>query len=144
MEIVIRQNQLKISEFQSTRIACGLEPLERTLVKRALTNSLLTLTAEWGSEVVGLLRVAGDGSFIFVLADVMVLPTYRNRGIASALLAHALNYIGALMPPGHAAMVSLIAAKGKEDLYRRAGFFETPCGSVPAQMVAFVRNSGNL
>lgn len=122
LEIKIYENSLTMAAMQSLRISCGLELLESGMLKRALTNSLLKITAVMGNQMVGMLRVAGDGCFIFVIADVMVDPAYRNRGIASALVKYALQRIEDMLPSGMTGIVSLFATKGKEDLYARLGF----------------------
>ncbi len=140
MGIEIRENRLKMTAFQSIRLMCGYELLDSGMLKRALAGSLLKLTAEDDGNTVGMLRIVGDSNFVFVIADVMVVPEYRNRGIASSLLTYALESVKKMIPVGAYATVSLFAAPGKEELYMKAGFKATPVKGIGKGMVATVYN----
>lgn len=52
----------------------------------ALGNSLAVLTAWDGETLVGLIRAVGDGETILYIQDILVLKSYKRRGIGSALL----------------------------------------------------------
>ena len=93
-------------------------------------------------RIVGMLRVVGDGNFIFVICDVMVSPEYRNRGIASALVEYALRSVEEMLPAGVTGTVSLFASKGREGLYSRLGFRELPNDWSGPGMQAFVAGRG--
>ena len=52
----------------------------------AFRGSLCVLGAREDGKLVGLLRAVGDGVSILFVQDLLVLPDYRRRGIASALM----------------------------------------------------------
>lgn len=128
MELKIYENMLTMASMQSLRVSCELPILEPELIKKALTRSLLNLTAVVDGNVVGMLRVVGDGIFVFVLCDIMVMPEYRNHGIASALVTYSLQCIEHMLPYGFVGVVSLFSVKEHVKLYKRLGFTALPRG----------------
>ena len=52
---------------------------------------LLTLAAYEGAELLGLIRVVGDGQTIVFVQDLLVFPEYQRKGIGSALLRAVLK-----------------------------------------------------
>ena len=46
----------------------------------------MNLTAYDGDALVGCLRILSDGCFFGTITELLVLPTYRKRGIGSRLL----------------------------------------------------------
>lgn len=61
------------------------------LLQQALSQSLDVLSAWDGDEVVGLVRIIGDGLTIIYVQDILVLNTYQNQGIATELMKQILN-----------------------------------------------------
>ena len=60
-------------------------------LRRGFDSSLLTLAAYEGSELLGLIRVVGDGQTIVFVQDLLVFPEYQRKGIGSALLRAVLK-----------------------------------------------------
>ena len=60
------------------------------MLAQALTHSLATYLARDGEEVVGLVRLIGDGFSSVFVQDLIVLPTYQRQGIGSTLMKQAL------------------------------------------------------
>ena len=56
------------------------------LLMEAIENSLYVLTAWDEDELVGLVRVVGDGLTIIYIQDILVLKAYQNKGIATELI----------------------------------------------------------
>ena len=137
----IYENRLNMVEFQKLRLASGFEPLESGRLKKALSASLVKLSAEDDGETVGMVRVAGDGAFVFVIADLLVRPDRRGEGIGTTLVNCAVDAISAMLPNGVWATVTLIAASGRESFYEELGFHKIPRGEVGNAMQAFVRGS---
>lgn len=50
-----------------------------------ISNSLDVITAWQDNDLVGLIRVVGDGSTIMYVQDILVLPEYKRKGIGSTL-----------------------------------------------------------
>lgn len=145
MSIKIYENIMTMASMQQMRLLCGLDLLESGMLKRALANSHFTLTANLGDRTVGMLRVVGDGSFVFVIVDVMVDPEFRNMGIASSLITYALSKIEKILPGGVLGTVSLFSIKGKETLYNRLGFKALPSGNMgPGMQVTVIGKKDTL
>jgi len=60
------------------------------MLSQALTHSLATYLARDGEEVVGLVRLIGDGFSSVFVQDLLVLPSYQRQGIGSSLMKQAL------------------------------------------------------
>jgi GNAT superfamily N-acetyltransferase len=51
-----------------------------------IKSSLDVIGAYDGEMLVGLIRTVGDGQTIVYIQDILVLPSYQNKGIGKALL----------------------------------------------------------
>ena len=60
------------------------------MLSQALSHSLATYLARDGEEVVGLVRLIGDGFSSVFVQDLIVLPTYQRQGIGSHLMKKSL------------------------------------------------------
>ena len=60
------------------------------MLSQALSHSLAIYLARDGEEVVGLVRLIGDGFSSVFVQDLIVLPTYQRQGIGSTLMKQAL------------------------------------------------------
>ena len=61
------------------------------MLAHALSHSLSTNLSRDGEEIVGLVRLIGDGFSSVFVQDLIVLPTYQRQGIGSALMKQALS-----------------------------------------------------
>lgn len=61
------------------------------ILTKAFAGSLLVLAAFDGKTLAGLVRVVGDGCSILYIQDLIVLPAYRRRGIATQLLKQVME-----------------------------------------------------
>ena len=62
------------------------------MLEQALYHSLATYLARDGEEIVGIVRLVGDGFSSVFVQDLIVLPSYQRQGIGSALMKEALEY----------------------------------------------------
>ena len=60
------------------------------MLSRALSHSLAIYLARYGEEIVGLVRLIGDGFSSVFVQDLIVLPTYQRQGIGSHLMKKSL------------------------------------------------------
>lgn len=60
-------------------------------LSEALKVSLMVVSAWDGEELVGLIRVVGDGLTIIYIQDILVLDSYKRKGIGSRLLKSVLR-----------------------------------------------------
>ena len=61
------------------------------MLEQALSHSLAIYLAHDGEEIVGLVRLVGDGFSSVFVQDLIVLPSYQRQGIGSALMKEALG-----------------------------------------------------
>ena len=60
------------------------------MLEKALSHSLAIYLALDGEEIVGLVRLVGDGFSSVFVQDLIVLPSYQRQGIGSNLMKEAL------------------------------------------------------
>ncbi|WP_035664940.1 GNAT family N-acetyltransferase [Halalkalibacter akibai] len=53
---------------------------------KAINQSLTVITAWNDNELVGLIRVVGDGQTIIYIQDILVIDNYQRQGVGSELL----------------------------------------------------------
>ena len=56
------------------------------VLRKGFDNSLLTLAAYDGEELMGIIRTVGDGYTVVFIQDLLVFPEHQRKGIGSALL----------------------------------------------------------
>ena len=61
------------------------------VLHKGFDHSLLTLAAYEGEQLLGSIRVVGDGYTIVFGQDLLVFPEHQRKGIGSALLQAVLN-----------------------------------------------------
>jgi len=104
-------------------------------LSKGLENSLYGVCAISENIVIGTARVVGDGATVFYIQDVIVKPVYQRMGIGYAMMEKVMDYIGRNACSG--AVVGLLSAKGKEEFYKRFGFWERPNDNFGAGMMQF-------
>lgn len=60
-------------------------------LKKGYMNSLLVLAAYEGDELLGLIRVVGDGTTVILIQDILVFPDKQRTGVGTALLKEVLE-----------------------------------------------------
>ena len=61
------------------------------VLRKGFENSMLTLAAYEGEQLLGLIRTVGDGHTIVFVQDILVFPEYQRKGVGSALLQAILD-----------------------------------------------------
>lgn len=61
------------------------------VLQRAVEQSLEVISAWKCEELVGLIRIVGDGLTIIYIQDILVLNAYQNQGIATQLMQQVLK-----------------------------------------------------
>ncbi len=64
---------------------------DSSALEQGFKNSLLVLAAYENNELLGLIRVVGDGFTIIFIQDILVFPTKQRQGVGTALLKTVLN-----------------------------------------------------
>ena len=62
-----------------------------SVLEQGYKNSLLVLAAYERNELLGIIRVVGDGFTIVFVQDILVLPSAQRKGIGTALLKAVLE-----------------------------------------------------
>lgn len=61
------------------------------MLMEAYSHSLYSASAFVNKELVGIIRLVGDGCTIAYIQDLLVHPDYQNKGIGTALIQNALE-----------------------------------------------------
>ena len=61
------------------------------VLKQGYKNSLLVLGAYENDELLGIIRVVGDGFTIIFVQDILVFPKRQRKGVGTALLKAVLD-----------------------------------------------------
>lgn len=61
------------------------------VLRKGFDNSLLTLAAYDGGELMGIIRTVGDGHTVVFIQDILVFPKHQRRGVGTALVQAILN-----------------------------------------------------
>lgn len=106
--------------------------MKRNIV--AIKGSIFIASARHNNKLVGIIRLAGDGSYCLHIAEFIVHPKYQRRGIGRKLLEMCLSFarkkkIGIDNNMGE---FTLFANIGVEKFYTKFGFMEAPNGMVLA------------
>ena len=88
------------------------------MLEQALSHSLATYLARDGEEIVGLVRLVGDGFSSVFVQDLIVLPSYQRQGIGRSLMKQALENFK------EAYQVQLVTEQTEKNVgfYRSMGF----------------------
>ena len=62
-----------------------------SILRRGFENSLLVLAAFENNELIGIIRVVGDGFTIVFVQDILVFPNQQRKGVGSLLLQAILD-----------------------------------------------------
>lgn len=65
-------------------------------LEQGYQNSLLVLAAYENDELLGIIRVVGDGATIIFIQDILVYPQKQRHGVGTALLKEVLNRYSAV------------------------------------------------
>ena len=108
-------------------------PLEQAAV--GLKNSFILICLRNGEGApVGLGRCVSDGGYVIYIADVIVCPEYQGQGLGRVIMETIMERIKETLKPGYRVMISLMAAKGKEEFYDKFGFEIRPNETVGCGM----------
>ena len=123
-KIQVIERKIEVREFIDLRKAVGWGIPDTTSIEKGLDNSLYCVCAQIEDEVIGMARVVGDSSICFYIQDVIVKPEYQSMGIGKKMMESVMIYISKNASSG--AVVGLMSAKGKEEFYKKFGFWQRP------------------
>lgn len=125
MDIQIVQRVVTTNEFINLRQSVGWScPEDKEAITLGLKNTLFSVCAEKNKEIIGYGRVIGDGAFTIYIQDIIIKPEYQRKGYGIRIMKEIMEYIKQNYVKG--TMIGLMAAKGKEDFYKKFGFIDRP------------------
>jgi len=89
-------------------------------VAESLPKSLFSVVAEKDGELIGTTRVGGDGALFFYIMDVAVMPEIQGRGVGTALMNAAIEFIS--NTSAKHALTYLFTGARRDTFYNRFGF----------------------
>ena len=122
MNLIIKENINNVEEYNLLYDAVGWEAYDKEISKKALANTIYSVSIYDREKIVGYGRIIGDGIVFLYLHDVMVLPEYQCKGIGSLIMNKLLEYIEKIKLQNPDLRVYLGASRGKEDFYKKFGF----------------------
>ena len=120
------KHDISVEDYNLLRKSVGWSEVNVAQAKVGIKNSLYLITAVHMNKPVGLVRVVGDGGYIAIIVDVIVLPDYQGNGIGKNLLQKVMGFLNGSLKEGETIFVNLMAAKGRESFYKQFGFDERP------------------
>ncbi|MGY3766279.1 GNAT family N-acetyltransferase [Vagococcus vulneris] len=86
-------NRLELTQIMSLYDSVGWTAYtdDYGTLNRAIRHSLFVLTAWDKEQLIGLIRVVGDGETIIYIQDLLVRPSYHRQGIGQELLKRTLE-----------------------------------------------------
>jgi predicted GNAT family N-acyltransferase len=115
-----------VEEYIDLRESAGWSYPNKKAIEKSLNNSSYCACAIENDRVIGMSRIVGDDSFIYLIVDVIVLSEYQNKRIGTALMEKIMEYLKENVQ--EYSSITLMAAKGKETFYEKFGFFKRPSG----------------
>lgn len=138
--MIVYKDRISAEEYNDMRIAVGWKVLDVKQAETGLENSVYLTVAYDGDRPVGMARVVGDGGYMNLIADVMVIPEYQKKGIGGRLIKNVNRYLDGLGKDGLCIMVNLMATTGNEGFYEKYGYVARPNETMGAGMVRWIND----
>lgn len=126
-------------EFIKMRQSVGWSYPEKEVISIGLKNTLFSVCVEKDNEIVGYGRIIGDGAFTIYIQDIIIIPEYQMMGLGIRIMNEIMEYITNTY--ANETMVCLMAAKGKENFYKKFGFIERPNEVYGAGMIQYINET---
>lgn len=137
--VVLKDNCLDLETYLELRKAVNWKVLKKEQAKRALENSLLTVTAYIEGEPVGMGRIVGDAAVVCYVQDLVVLPQYHGKRVGRAIMERLISFVESVKEEDSEIMMCLMCAKGREHFYEKFGFIGRPTDTLGPGMIRYIR-----
>ena len=133
-------NQISVEDYNCLRKSVEWAELESKQALTGINNSAFLVSAvdAENDKTVGVARMVGDGGYIAVIVDVIVLPEYQGNGIGKTMMQKIMTFIRDNLVEGQLVFVNLMAAKDRESFYAQFGFEVRPNEKVGAGMTQYI------
>ena len=136
------KSKISLADYLHLRQSADFRDINKKRAKAGLKNSLFIIAAKYNRKTIGMARVIGDGGYIMLIADVMVLPEYQNMGVGTKIMEFLMERIHNSIEDGEGVAVYLMAAEGRENFYKRFGFTARPRDGLGAGMSQWIEDLG--
>ncbi|MBY0359272.1 MAG: GNAT family N-acetyltransferase [Candidatus Obscuribacterales bacterium] len=121
---VIHDKNISANAVQDLCASVGWSRRDPALIAKALSNSLVVVSAWENQHMVGFARATGDQVFNATIWDVAVRPSHQGFGIGKLLMNELLKDLDQYNIP----LITLYADPGTDGFYKRFGFLCDPSG----------------
>lgn len=121
---VVKDNCVSAEEFLYLRKLLGWHVYDTEEARLALRGSVFSVGIYCSGTIVGMGRIIGDSRICFYFQDIMVHPSYQNKGIGTMVMKKLLAFIQE--NAASEAYVGLMAKLGKAVFYEKFGFVSRP------------------
>jgi len=139
--IIDYKYDILVKDYNILRKSVGWNEININQAQVGINNSIYLITAIHKNKTIGLVRVVGDGGYIAIIVDVIVLPDYQGKGIGKSLMQKVMEFINSDLKEGQSIFVNLMAAKSRETFYRQFGFTERPNEIMGCGMTQWIRKT---
>ncbi|REL27826.1 GNAT family N-acetyltransferase [Thalassotalea euphylliae] len=136
MNYTITENPPKLEDFIALRTKVGWGNTDPLLAQMSLDNSLYHLSAYQNNQLIGMVRLVGDGALFFYIQDLVVAPVFQQTGVGKALMTKLEQHLAKVAKYG--ATIGLFSAQGKEAFYHQYGYVERTGEPLGLGMCKFV------
>lgn len=116
------ENVKNVSEYNILYDKVGWGKRKELVVKKALDNTIYSISAYDYGKIVGYGRIIGDKTIFLYIQDVMVDPEYQGRKIGTEIMNRLIDKINEYKKNSPGLRVYLGASYDKEKFYKRFGF----------------------
>ena len=120
--MTIKENIKNVEEFNYLYDAVGWGHYDNQISKKALDNTIYSVSVYENNTIIGYGRIIGDGICFLYIQDIMVVPEYQSKKIGTTIMNKLLEKIETIKKENPSLRVYLGATKGKEEFYKKLGF----------------------
>ena len=120
--ILLKENINNVEEYNYLFDAVGWGCYENEITKKALENTMYSVSVYDDEKIIGYGRLIGDSICFVYIHDVVVLPEYQHQKIGTKIMNKLLEKINQIKLENPYVRVYLGASKGKEEFYKKFGF----------------------
>ena len=134
-------NHISAEEYNEMRKIVGWTALPNIQAEDGLKHTSHLCCFRKDGKAIAFCRVLWDQLYVAYIADVIVRPEFQGKGLGRELMNNAMEFIKSQLKPGYKIMINLMAAKGKEDFYKKFGFISRPNESFGCGMCQWIGES---
>lgn len=116
------KHEIPVETYIDMRVEAGWRRPGREQAQVSLDNSSHLVSAWDGDRPVGMARIVSDMGYMYVLADVIVIPEYQRQGIGRSLMEYIEGWLCEQKKLYPTIMIDVMAAKDKAGFYEKFGY----------------------